>query len=53
MLKFFIPATIISNLAFIMIQTIPGPIIKLFNSSGAGLLVFVKNGLRHVLLLGD
>jgi putative MATE family efflux protein len=45
-----ISATIISILAFILIQTIPGSIVKLFNSTDAGLLVFGKEGLRLALM---
>lgn len=41
-----ISATIISILAFIMVQTIPGTIVKLFNSKDDGLLEFGRNGLK-------
>ena len=45
-----ISATIISILAFIMVQTMPGSIVKLFNSADTGLLVFGKDGLRLALM---
>ena len=45
-----ISATAISILAFIMVETLPGPIVKLFNSSDPGLLKFGKDGLRLSLL---
>lgn len=41
-----ISATIISILAFIMVQTIPETIVKLFNSKDDGLLEFGRNGLK-------
>lgn len=45
-----ISATIISVAAFIMVETIPGTIVKLFNSTDEGLLEFGRNGLRLGLL---
>lgn len=41
-----ISATVISILAFIMVETIPDSIVKLFNSSDPGLLGFGRDGLR-------
>ncbi|MDO8927763.1 MAG: MATE family efflux transporter [Bacteroidota bacterium] len=41
-----ISATVISILAFIMVETIPDSIVKLFNSSDPGLLSFGRDGLR-------
>lgn len=41
-----ISATIISILAFILVQTIPETIVKLFNSKDDGLLEFGRNGLQ-------
>ncbi len=45
-----ISATIISVAAFIMVETIPGTIVKLFNSTDEGLLEFGRNGLQLGLL---
>lgn len=45
-----ISATVISILAFIMVETIPDTIVKLFNSSDPGLLDFGREGLRLALL---
>ncbi|HCY40563.1 MAG TPA: MATE family efflux transporter [Prolixibacteraceae bacterium] len=45
-----ISATIISILAFILVETIPGTIVKLFNSSDPGLLDFGRDGLRLALM---
>lgn len=45
-----ISATVISILAFIMVETIPDSIVKLFNSSDPGLLGFGRDGLRLALL---
>ena len=45
-----ISATVISILAFIMVETIPDTIVKLFNSSDPGLLDFGRDGLRLALL---
>lgn len=45
-----ISATIISILAFILVETIPESIVKLFNSSDPGLLVYGKDGLRLAML---
>ena len=41
-----ISATVISILAFIMVETIPDSIVKLFNSTDPGLLGFGRDGLR-------
>lgn len=41
-----ISATVISVLAFIMVETIPDSIVKLFNSTDPGLLGFGRDGLR-------
>ena len=45
-----ISASVISVLAFILVESIPETIVKLFNSSDAGLLDFGRNGLRIALL---
>lgn len=45
-----ISATVISILAFILVETIPETIVKLFNSSDPDLLNFGRNGLRLALL---
>ncbi|MBW8331863.1 MAG: MATE family efflux transporter [Prolixibacteraceae bacterium] len=45
-----ISATVISILAFIMVETIPDSIVKLFNSTDPGLLDFGRDGLRLALL---
>lgn len=45
-----ISATVISILAFIMVETIPDSIVKLFNSTDPGLLAFGVDGLRLALL---
>ena len=45
-----ISATVISILAFIMVEAIPDTIVKLFNSSDPGLLGFGRDGLRLALL---
>jgi putative MATE family efflux protein len=45
-----ISATVISVLAFILVETIPGTIVKLFNSSDKGLLDIGREGLRLGLL---
>jgi len=45
-----ISATVISILAFIMVETIPDTIVKLFNSSDPDLMEFGRNGLRLALL---
>ncbi len=45
-----ISATVISILAFIMVETIPDTIVKLFNSSDPALMDFGRNGLRIALL---
>ena len=41
-----IAATCIAVFAFVMVETLPGAIVKLFNSSDAGLLDLGKQGLR-------
>ncbi len=45
-----ISATAISIFAFILVETMPGTIVKLFNSSDPGLMDFGRNGLRLALL---
>lgn len=45
-----ISATVISVLAFIMVETIPDSIVKLFNSTDPGLLGFGRDGLRLAML---
>ncbi|MBC8004240.1 MAG: MATE family efflux transporter, partial [Verrucomicrobia bacterium] len=45
-----VAATGISILAFILVEMIPGSIVKLFNSSDAGLLEFGTEGLRIAML---
>ena len=45
-----IAATIISVFAFMVVETIPSGIVKLFNSSDPGLLEFGKEGLRMCML---
>jgi putative MATE family efflux protein len=45
-----IAATVISVFAFMVVETIPSGIVKLFNSSDSGLLEFGKEGLRMCML---
>jgi Na+-driven multidrug efflux pump len=45
-----IAASVISILAFIMVEAIPDTIVKLFNSSDPGLLAFGRDGLQIALL---
>lgn len=45
-----IAATIISVFALIMVESLPGSIVKLFNSTDMGLLAFGKDGLRLALM---
>lgn len=45
-----IAATVISLFAFMVVETIPSGIVKLFNSSDRGLLEFGKEGLRMCML---
>ncbi|HZL12412.1 MAG TPA: MATE family efflux transporter [Prolixibacteraceae bacterium] len=45
-----ISATVIAILAFVLVETLPGVIVKLFNSSDEGLLIFGKDGLQLGLL---
>lgn len=45
-----ISATVIAVVAFLVVETIPSGIVKLFNSTDAGLLGFGKEGLRICLL---
>lgn len=45
-----ISATVIAILAFILVETIPETIVKLFNSTDKGLLDFGKEGLRLCIL---
>ncbi|HEY3372830.1 MAG TPA: MATE family efflux transporter [Prolixibacteraceae bacterium] len=45
-----ISSTVISIFAFIMVETLPGSIVQLFNSSDAGLLAFGTDGLRLALM---
>jgi putative MATE family efflux protein len=45
-----IAATVISVFAFMVVETIPSGIVKLFNSSDSGLLEFGKEGLRMCMM---
>jgi len=45
-----VSATVIALFAFVVVETIPSSIVKLFNSTDSGLLDFGKEGLRMCLL---